>query len=344
MVDKVKAIGLVSDGLDSMIAVALVKANDIDVQAVHVLNGFSADYMKIEIEGRDPAELAAERRERLEGNLGVPCEVIDRSHEYLDVLLNPAHGYGANVNPCIDCRIFLLRQAKAAMERAGASFVFTGEVLGQRPMSQHRKALTIVEEESGLEGRLLRPLSARLLPPTYAEKDGLIDRDTLLDIQGRSRRRQLDFANEHGLSGFSQPAGGCVLTDENYAKRFLDYIKFHGKSGFSRDTAVLLAVGRHFRLSNETMVVVGRNEVENNYLERRWNGYTLLAPREVPGPTTLVFGKAEAGEARSAAMLTARYSDGKYDESVAVVVRARGGKEVMNVKPSTSEFVDSHRI
>ena len=181
---KARAIGMVSGGLDSAVAVGLVKAQDIDVIGVHYLNGFSADYIKTEVRGLDVSKLVQKRKEVLSEYFGIEVLVFDIAEEFLDVLTRPAHGYGSNANPCLDCRIFLLRKTKEIMEELGAYFVFTGEVLGQRPMSQHRKALDIVEQESGLDGLLLRPLSARLLPPTEPEKKGIVDREKLLDIQG----------------------------------------------------------------------------------------------------------------------------------------------------------------
>ncbi|MDD3643503.1 MAG: hypothetical protein PHQ19_08590, partial [Candidatus Krumholzibacteria bacterium] len=195
----VRALGMISGGLDSILATAVLKRQGIAITALHFLNGFNGGTMRRAVcEGASMSEQAAAARARLEASLGVETRVVDVSREFLGVLASPGHGYGRNINPCIDCRIFLLRKAREILEREGYDFVFTGEVLGQRPMSQNVKAMRTVERESGLEGRLLRPLSARLFPETIPERDGLVDRSLLLDMQGRSRRRQMELAAELG--------------------------------------------------------------------------------------------------------------------------------------------------
>jgi len=341
---KVRAIGLVSGGLDSAVAVGLMRSQGVDIYAVNFLNGFSADYMRAEVKGKPISELIEKRERYLAEYFGVSVRVVDVAEEFLKVLLNPEHGYGANVNPCIDCRIFLLRRAREMMEEVGASFVFTGEVLGQRPMSQHRKALDIVEAGSGLQGILLRPLSARLLPPTKMEKGGVIDREKLCDIQGRSRRRQMELITTLGFEGFVQPAGGCILTDENYARKFMEFLSHEGKECFNRAHAVLLTLGRHFRITDGAKIVVGRNKLENDYIEREWAEHKLITTLDVPGPTTLLLGECDDRAVRMAAAVTARYSDGKYEKSVKVLVKDSGRESSFEVEPASDALIDELRI
>ena len=341
----VRAIGIVSGGLDSAIAVALIKGQGVTILGLHFHNGFSPNAVKAEVHG--PEALAAYLEKKglaLTESLGIPVEIVDISREYLDLLLSPEHGYGSQVNPCIDCRIDMLRRAAARMREEGAGFVFTGEVLGQRPMSQHRQAMDTVERKSGLEGRLLRPLSARLLPETAAEREGLVDRSRLLDIQGRSRKRQMALAAELGITGFSQPAGGCTLTDENYGRRFSEMLKHEGFAGLTRRSAVLLAIGRHFRLDGGAKVVVGRNRTENGYIERNFSGEWLAVPVDCPGPTTLLIGDTAEEDLERAAALTARYSDCKMDASVNIRVAKGGEERLFDVPPAEEDDLERYRI
>lgn len=341
----IEAIGIVSGGLDSALAVALIKRQGVGILGLHFFNGFSPPAIKSEVEGPEALEsYLAGKRAALTESLGVPVEIVDISEEYLELLLSPRHGYGSQVNPCIDCRIDMLRRAAVRMRSEGAVFVFTGEVLGQRPMSQYRGAMNAVERESGLEGRLVRPLSARLLPETLPEREGLLDRTRLLDIQGRSRRQQMALAHEYGITGYSQPAGGCALTDEHYGRKFKEMIEHEGAPGLSRRTAVLLSIGRHFRLEGGARVVVGRNRMENHYIERNFPDDWLAVPVECPGPTTLLLGGAAREDLEEAAALTARYSDSKREQSVRIRI-ARGGEELLlDIPPATDDVVERYRI
>ncbi|MCX5752126.1 MAG: hypothetical protein NTW97_00625, partial [Candidatus Krumholzibacteria bacterium] len=281
---------------------------------------------------------------RMSAAFGVPVRVLDLVEEYFGVLLNPRHGYGANANPCIDCHLFMIRKAKEVMEREGARFVFTGEVLGQRPMSQNYRALELIDRESGLEGLLVRPLSARLLPETLAEKNGWIERSGLLDIQGRSRRRQMELAAELGVTGYSSPAGGCMLTDENYAGKLKDWIRHRGGAALTHEETLLFSVGRHFRLSPTAKAVVGRREAENRYLERAWRLEWLAMPIDVPGPTVLVQGPTSDEDLRLGAALVARYCDAKSSPSVKVAVRRGDEERIFDIPPAPDDLVERLRI
>ena len=243
---RVKAISLLSGGLDSILATELILKQGIEVIAFNLRTPFC-------IPKKDGTSEANEAANQLK----VPLKVVCVGKDYLQMLRNPKYGYGKNMNPCIDCKIFMIKKAKKYAKEVGADFLFTGEVLGERPKSQHGPALKIIEEEAGLKDKLLRPLSARLLRETEVEKKGLVDRAKLYNIQGRSRKPQFQLAAEFGITSFPAPAGGCLLTCEEYSKKLRDL--FANKKRISIAEVALLKVGRHFRLSNNK-IIVGRNE------------------------------------------------------------------------------------
>jgi tRNA-specific 2-thiouridylase len=296
---QVKALSMLSGGLDSTLATKLILNQGIKVEAVNFDSPFS---LLEKGEGR-----AAETAK----HLGVPLKVINLGNEYLRIVRKPKHGYGKNMNPCIDCRIFMLKKAKKHARETGASFIFTGEVLGERPMSQHFQAMQLVEEESGLKGKLLRPLSAKLLPKTTAEKKGLVDRTKLLEIRGRSRKPQMKLAEEFNIKDYPCPAGGCLLTCREFACKLRDL--FQHRKRCSLEDLALLRLGRHFRFGGNK-IIVGRNEAENKALteKKRLNDYYFEVP-DVPGPVTLLQGRKSKKAVESAAALTAFYSDAKSD-------------------------------
>lgn len=326
-----KAIALLSGGLDSQLAIAVVRAQGIEVEALHFHTGFSVAERRRRLGQERGAYGDAIRRSG--SQLGVPVRIIDVSQEFLHVALHPQYGYGANVNPCVDCHLFMLRKARQHMTQVGADFVITGEVLGQRPMSQYRRALQLLERESGLEGLLLRPLSARLLSPTIPEREGWVDRDRLYAFEGRSRKPQMRLAEEIGLQEYPQPAGGCLLTDENYARRFRDLVAHTDPETLTPEDMTLLAIGRHFRVSEQAKCIVGRAEAENSYLDQAQGNRGRMAARDHMGPVTLVEGEPSDADTRIIARITARYSDGREEPLVAVVYEARGRQEVLWVEP-----------
>ena len=276
-----KAIALLSGGLDSSIAVKLMIDQGIEVIALHFTSPFCNCTPK-NAGCKNQARFIAEE-------LGVPIQVIAKGMDYLSIVRNPPHGHGRAMNPCIDCRIYMLRKTKERMGSLGASFVVTGEVLGQRPMSQHRNAIELIERESGLKGLILRPLSAHHFPPSLPEREGVVDREKLLSITGRSRRTQIDIAEKLGIKDYPCPAGGCLLTDASIAARLRDL--FDSKPDFDMSDIHLLKVGRHFRVQPSLKVILGRNEAENARIGSLAKpGYTLFTPENFKGPAALATG------------------------------------------------------
>ncbi|MFX1594232.1 MAG: hypothetical protein ACFFCL_16195 [Promethearchaeota archaeon] len=292
-------LGLVSGGLDSLTACLLLQIQGIEVIGLNFRSPFC---LCDKVLSHSECGLGLFREK-----LGIKIHTLLKGDEYLEIIRNPKYGYGKNLNPCIDCRIFILKKAKEFMKQVKADFIFTGEVLNQRPKSQHMKALNIVERESGLENKLVRPLSALQLKPTIYEEQGLIDREKLLGIKGRSRRIQLELVRKHGLLESYYACGGCLLTDENFANRMKDYLKFTKKP--KMDDIYILKYGRHFRFKN-SKIIVGRNENENKMLLKfRKLNDLILEAKGVPGPITIIQGELDEEIINYAAMLTFRYSD-----------------------------------
>jgi tRNA-uridine 2-sulfurtransferase len=269
---KISAIALLSGGLDSALAISLVKRQGVEVTALHFASFFST----LDVTKQDsPVQILAR-------NLGVPLIVMHKGDEFLQLIRNPRYGLGKNLNPCIDCRIYTLVRAKKLMEDMGASFIVTGEVAGQRPMSQRKNTMRLIDKRSGCEGLVLRPLSAKVLPTTIPENEGFVDRERLLGIAGRGRKTQLLLAEELRLTGYSAPAGGCLLTDPGFARRLRDLLD--DRVDISKSDLELLRMGRHIRLRPGLKIVVGRNEDENNRITDLAVGGILFAPKDFPGP------------------------------------------------------------
>jgi tRNA-specific 2-thiouridylase len=309
---KPRALGLLSGGLDSSLAVKLILDQGLDVEALNFVSPFCLCGKG----GCGAAQVAK--------NLHVPLKTISVGEEYLKIVRKPRFGYGKNMNPCIDCRIFMLKKAKKYAKETGASFIFTGEVLGQRPMSQQLHTLGIIEEKARLKGKIVRPLSAKLLPPTEAEKKGLIRRDKFLEIEGRARKTQLRLARELSVTDYSCPSGGCLLTYREFASKLKDL--FDHKKRISLKDVQLLKIGRHFRYG-ENKIIVGRKEAENNLLSRlKTSGDYCFEAQDTGSPITLLQGPKTRKAIEKAAMLTAYYSDKKQG-----YVSVKYGKKEMNI-------------
>jgi len=266
---------------------------------------------------------SSEKARTSAASINLPLKIIDLTEPHLEVVKNPKHGYGENMNPCIDCHALMLRKAGDMLQEEGASFIVTGEVLGQRPMSQNKKALFIVAAQSGYGNLILRPLSAKRLPMTLPEEKGWVRREQLLDIFGRSRKPQMELARTFGITKYPSPAGGCLLTDQVFSKRLKDL--FSSRSGPALREIELLKVGRHFRIGPHTKLVVGRNKQENETLLFLSEDKDLmLTTVTVPGPTALVLGALSPELEDLATVITASYSDAKEGESTQVKLLERG--------------------
>jgi len=314
-----KALALLSGGLDSTLAIRVILEQGIEVIALN----FVTVFCRCTSHGSCKLEAV-----KVSEKFGIPIKVINTTERFLELVKKPKYGYGKNMNPCIDCRINIFHAAGEYMREIGADFIITGEVLGQRPMSQRKEAMKLIDKEANLTGLVLRPLCAQYLEPTIPEKSGMVDRARLLNIRGRSRKKQIQLADVFQIKDYPCSAGGCLLTDPEFAHRMKDLIE---TTDAETNDVNLLKVGRHFKLDSETRVVVGRNETENE----RLNGLVkdddyILGLVDIPGPTVLVRGGINDEKLHTSARLAARY--GKPNQSSSFVkVSAR---QVKNGSPA----------
>jgi tRNA U34 2-thiouridine synthase MnmA/TrmU len=326
---KTKALALLSGGLDSTLAIKVLLEQGIQVEAINFITPFCLCK-----KGGCGAHTAAEK-------LGISLKTIPVGEDYLKIIRNPKHGYGKNMNPCIDCRIFMLKRAKQHAKQTQAAFLVTGEVLDQRPMSQHMNALRTIEEEAGLKGKILRPLSAKLLPQTTIEKKQLVNRQKLLNIHGRARKNQMQLAKQYNITDYPCPAGGCLLTYKEYANKLRDL--FNHKKHVSTKDVNQLKLGRHFRYE-ENKIIVGRNQTENEALLRTksQSDYYFEVP-DCGSPITILQGPKTKKAIQKAAQLTAYYSHQKTKKTTVTY-----GKQTLNktttITTPTPEEVDKLRI
>jgi tRNA U34 2-thiouridine synthase MnmA/TrmU len=321
-----KAVALISGGLDSLLAARVTMDQGIHVEGINFYTGFC-------VEGHTHAIRKQDRKKPKRNNalwsaeqLGIKLHIIDIIDEYKDVVINPKHGYGANLNPCLDCKIFMVNKARQWMIEQGFDFIITGEVIGQRPMSQRKDTMPVVARDSGAEGRLVRPLCAKNLPPTLPEQEGWLDRDKLHGFNGRSRKPQIALAAHYGFEDFAQPAGGCCfLTDRQYSVKLEDLWKTRGTREYELDDIMLLKVGRHLRPRPHFKMIVGREEGENHFLEGYRKRFVHLLPTSHVGPLVLLDGEVGAEDIELAARLTARFSKGRDADRVTVQVNERDG-------------------
>jgi tRNA-uridine 2-sulfurtransferase len=327
-----KALVMFSGGLDSVTATHLLKQQGIEIVALHFVLPF---YSGLGLEHHSVQRYAKQ--------LDVRLRIEEEGEEFLEMIRNPTFGFGKHANPCVDCRIYRLRKAKKIMEQEGASFIATGEVVGQRPMSQRMDCLYRIEQQAGLKGYLLRPLSAKLLSPTVPEQEGIVDRESLFGLSGRSRKAQLGYARHHGLEHAS-PAGGCVLTNVETARRYDDLVRY--SPNYTLTDFQRIAYGRHFRLSPAFIVIVSRDESENEILERliRPGTYQFLLA-DVLGPLAIGVGETPCKEhVELAAALCARYSKVRNEERVRVKVIFGMEEKVVTVTPASNEMCNSLRV
>lgn len=304
-----------------MLAAKAIMEQGVEVEGLNFFTGFCVEGHTHAIRAKDRAKPKRNNALWVAEQLGMKLHIVDVIDEYKDVLLNPKHGYGAHLNPCLDCKIFMVDKARAwgFMEENGFDFIITGEVIGQRPKSQRRETMPIIARESGADDRLLRPLCAKLLPPTLPEREGWVDREALFDFHGRNRKPQIALAERYGFTEWAQPAGGCCfLTDGKYAAKLADMWRSRGSREYEIDDIMLLKVGRHIRPAPHYKLIVGREEGENKYLEGYRKGLVHLRITSHQGPLTLIDGVPQPDDIPLAARIAARYSQGRDADTVRV--------------------------
>ena len=330
-----KAVALISGGLDSTLATKLIKEQGIEIIALNFKTPFC-------LCDRKSSSGCTSHSRQVAINFGIEFKVVNITEDFFKVIEKPKYGYGSNMNPCIDCRILKFRKAKEFMQEVGAAFIITGEVLGQRPMSQHRQALNIIDKESELTGLVLRPLSAKLLPETIPEKEGWVSREKLLNFSGRTRKPQIELAKRLDIKDYSCPAGGCLLTDPEFSKRIKDLI---AHEGLNLNNVELLKIGRHFRLSSTARLVVGRNQLENERLfDLSKESDYLFRPLEIPGPTALARGEFNTELIRFSGSVVSRYCDLNGRTEVDLIYCYRNKKEILRISPLAEDSLKSLRI
>lgn len=327
-----KALALLSGGLDSTLAIRVIQEQGIEVIALN----FVTVFCRCTSHGSCKLEAV-----KVSEKFGIPIKVINTTERFLELVKKPKYGYGKNMNPCIDCRINIFRIAGEYMREIGADFIITGEVLGQRPMSQRKEAMKIIDKDANLTGLVLRPLCAKHMEPTIPEKLGLVDRERLLKIRGRSRKNQIQLADVFQIKDYPCSAGGCLLTDPEFAHRMRDLVN---TSDANVNDVNLLKVGRHFRLDSETKVIVGRNEEDNaRVTSLSKEGDMLLSLVDMPGPFTLLRGKITEDKILTAARITARYTKSQELPLAKISVKQVGNgaaERIMEIAPMSQEEAD----
>lgn len=329
---KVKGILLYSGGLDSLLAAKLLLNQGVELIGLHfILPFYPPDFDVSSLKAVQQAE-----------QIGLKLEFYKCGAEYLEMLKNPLHGYGKNINPCIDCKIFFIKKAAEYMVKYNADFVASGEVVGQRPMSQLKHTLKHIEKSTGLKGRLLRPLSAKLLEPTLAETEGRIDRNKLLDINGRGRKRQLELAAEYGITDYSSPSGGCLFTDRNIASRIKDI--FDNDNAIGETDIYSATLGRHYRTDGNAKVIVARNEKESRELEKLKDSADIMFYPVFSGPTVFVKGSITEEDEIMIAAFMAKYGKPEPDEKRVSMVCRDGNEYTIYAEERDTELYERLRI
>lgn len=330
-----KAVALISGGLDSLLATKVVQEQGVHVEGINFYTGFCVEGHTHAIRKKDKEKQKRNNALWSAEQLGIKLHIIDISEEYKDIVYNPKHGYGANLNPCLDCKIYMVNQAQAWAEENGFDFIITGEVIGQRPKSQRKETMPIIARESGAEDRLLRPLCAQNLMPSLPEREGWVNREELYGFSGRSRKPQMQLAKQFGFEDFAQPAGGCCfLTDPSYSKKLADLWSARGEKRYELDDIMLLKVGRHIRPRQNFKLIISREEGENNFLHGYKKQFTSIHPISHGGPLTLLEGTFDKDDIELAAQIVCRYSKGREAEKVTVQIENYNGTSyVMDITP-----------
>lgn len=341
-----KAVALISGGLDSLLAAKVMLEQGVHVEGINFYTGFCVEGHTHAIRKKDKAKPKRNNALWSAETLGIKLHIIDIIEEYKDVLINPKHGYGANMNPCLDCKIFMVGKAKEWADENGFDFIITGEVIGQRPMSQRKETMPVISAESGAEDRLLRPLCALNLPETLPEREGWVNRDELYGFSGRTRKPQMALAEKFGFDDYAQPAGGCCfLTDKSYSVKLTDLWASRGKRDYEIDDIMLLKVGRHIRPKPHFKLIVAREEGENNFLQGYRKQFITLRTMSHKGPLTLLDGTANDEDLELASKIVARFSQGRDADVVDVEVTKNGVNKSFSVQPlKPDEIQEAWRV
>ncbi len=341
MSEQKKAVALISGGLDSMLAAKVVMDQGVHVEGINFFTGFCVEGHTHAIRKKDKAKPKRNNSLWVAEQLGIKLHIVDVIEEYKDVLINPKHGYGANMNPCLDCKIFMVNKAKQWIKENGFDFILTGEVIGQRPMSQRKETMPIIAAESGADDLLLRPLCAKNLPATLPEREGWVDREKLYGFSGRTRKPQMALAKELGFDDYAQPAGGCCfLTDESYSTKLVDLWTARDKKEYDLDDVMLLKVGRHIRPKPNFKLIVAREEGEGRFLQGYKKEFISMNCSSHSGPLALLDGNPSDEDLALAAQITARYGQGRDAETVDVnIVDKQGLGKTIQVKPLAADEI-----
>lgn len=324
-----KALAMMSGGLDSVLAAKIIKDQGIDVIGICFRSYFFSEKNAV----------------RMAKQVDVPLIVVDFSKDHLEMVKNPKYGYGKNINPCIDCHAMMMKYSGNLLTKYNADFIITGEVLNQRPMSQNKGSLDIVKKESGFSDKILRPLCAKNIEPTEMELNGLVDREKLLDISGRQRIIQMELAEKFGIHDYPSPAGGCSLTEPNYAIRLKELLKFNNNP--SENSLMLLSLGRHFRTELGAKIISTRDEKEENAIGKYLTEEDIvLRAKDFNGSLIVIQGKTQALDIEFAAKIAARYSKGKNEKCVAVEFGDFNSSlnKLIEVKPASDEELTTYNI
>ncbi|MES9969131.1 MAG: tRNA (5-methylaminomethyl-2-thiouridylate)-methyltransferase [Candidatus Thiodiazotropha sp.] len=341
MSEQRKAVALISGGLDSLLAARVMLDQGIHVEGINFYTGFCVEGHTHAIRKRDQKKEKRNNALWVAEQLGIKLHIIDIVEDYKQVLLNPKHGYGANLNPCLDCKVFMVQKAHEWIKAKEFDFIITGEVVGQRPMSQRKETMPIVSDESGAQDLLLRPLCAKNLPITLPEREGWVDRSRLYDFSGRSRKPQMALAAQYGIVDYAQPAGGCCfLTDEQYSVKLKDLWRARGNKQYELDDIMLLKVGRHLRPSSRFKVIIAREEGEANFLQGYRKRYPHINTVSHGGPLALIDGEIDDRDIELVGRLVARYSQGRNADQVELrFTDVAGDSRLLKVAPMPAHEV-----
>ena len=341
MKDPRKAVALISGGLDSLLAAKVIQEQGIHVEGINFYTGFCVEGHTHAIRKKDQAKPKRNNALWVAEQLGIKLHIVDIIEEYKDVVINPKHGYGANLNPCLDCKVFMVQKAREWIEKNDFDFIITGEVIGQRPKSQRKDTMPVIARESGADQLLLRPLCAKNLEPTRPELEGWVDREKLHNFGGRTRKPQMALAELFGFEDYAQPAGGCCfLTDAQYSNKLADMWKSRGDRSYEIDDIMLLKVGRHLRPRPHFKMIIGREDGENKFLQGYRKQYTHLITSSHNGPLVLIDGKIDEDDLELAAQITARFSQGRNADKVDVEIHTLDGDSLTRqVTPIAGEAI-----